>query len=118
MEILEQGPKNTLYMHPKAIRALESAEPPVKERLKDYLASLANPNLRRTNAKPLRNSDCSSYPSGQVSERIIFYTENEGDSEVVYVCEIFSAHDDYDRTLKRGVRSQDYEGGAFERWDF
>lgn len=105
-------------MHPKAIRALESAEPSVKEKLKGYLESLANPNLRSTNSKPLQNSDCSSYPSGRVSERIIFYTDYDGDDEVVLVCEIFPAHDDYERALKKGVRSQDYRGDKFERWYF
>lgn len=118
LEILYGAPKNTLYMHPKAIHALESAEPSVKEKLKNRLESLANPNLRHNNAKSLEKSDCSSYPCGGVSERIIFYTENEGDSEVVYVCEIFPAHEDYERALKKGVRSQDYKGGAFVRWDF
>ncbi|MGQ9656442.1 MAG: putative CRISPR-associated protein [Fimbriimonadales bacterium] len=117
LEIFYGGSKNTLYMHPKAIRALESAEPSVQQKLKDRLASLANPELRRGNAKSLHNSDCFSYPSGGVSERIIFYTEKEGNNEAVYVCEIFSEHDDYERALK-GVRSQDYRGGKFERRDF
>lgn len=113
-EIVRGGPKNTLYMHPKARRALESAEPSVQQKLKDRLASLANPQLRKTNMKPLDRSDCFSYPSGGVSERIIFFIKDDA----VYVCEIFLAHDDYERALERGVRSQDYERGRFEQWDF
>lgn len=102
-----------LFLHLRARRALDSAEPSVRQVLHERLKRLRHPELRRQNSHSAHNSDCLIYPSGHVAERILYYLDERGN---VRVCEVFWAHNDYEDALREGVYRVHYSRDEFEEW--
>ncbi len=102
-----------LFLHRRALQALDSAEPSIRQVLKERLKRLRNPELRRQNSHSVHGSDCLAYPSGNVAERILYYTDEQGN---VYVCELFWAHTDYEKALTEGVWRAYYRREECEQW--
>lgn len=102
-----------LFLHLRARRALDSAEPSVRQVLQERLKRLRNPELRRQNSHSAHHSDCLVYPSGHVAERILYYLDEKGN---VRVCEVFWSHKDYEDTLNKGVYRAHYRREEFEEW--
>jgi putative CRISPR-associated protein (TIGR02619 family) len=102
-----------LYLHQRAVRALDSAEPSVRQVIHERLKRLRNPELRKQNSHSVHGSDCLVYPSGNVAERILYYMDEHGN---VRVCEVFWAHTDYERALAEGVYKNGYSREQFEEW--
>lgn len=102
-----------LFLHQRARRALDSAEPSVRQELRERLKRLRNPELRRQNSHRAHQSDCLVYPSGHVAERVLYYLDEEGN---VRVCEVFWSHKDYEDALNEGVYQKNYPREEFEEW--
>lgn len=102
-----------LFLHERARRALDSAEPSVRQLLRERLKRLSNPELRRQNSHSTHRSDCLVYPSGNVAERILYYLDERGN---VRVCEVFWSHKDYEDALNEGVYRAHYAREQFEEW--
>lgn len=102
-----------IYLHQRAIRALNSAEPSVRQVLHERLKRLRAPEMRKQNSHSVHGSDCLVYPSGNVAERILYYLDERGN---VRVCEVFWAHSDYEKALEDGVYKASYSRDLFEEW--
>lgn len=102
-----------LFLHQRARRALDSAEPSVRQVLRERLKRLRNPELRRQNSHSAHQSDCLVYPSGHVAERVLYYLDEKGN---VRVCEVFWSHKDYEDALNEGVHQKNYPREEFEEW--
>lgn len=102
-----------VYLHQRAIRALDSAEPSVRQVLRERLKSLRVPEMRKQNSHSVHGSDCLVYPSGHVAQRILYYLDERGN---VRVCEVFWEHSDYENALAEGVYRAHYPSEQFEEW--
>lgn len=102
-----------LFLHERASRALDVAEPSVRQVLRERLKRLQNPELRRQNSHSAHRSDCLVYPSGNVAERILYYLDERGH---VYVCEVFWSHKHYEHALDDGVYRANYPREEFVEW--
>ncbi|GIV17708.1 MAG: hypothetical protein KatS3mg022_3143 [Armatimonadota bacterium] len=102
-----------IYLHQRAVRALSSAEPSVRQVLYERLKRLRAPEMRKQNSHSVHGSDCLVYPSGNVAERILYYVDERGN---VRVCEVFWAHSDYENALAEGVYRAHYPREQFEEW--
>ncbi len=102
-----------IYLHQRAVRALDSAEPLVRQVLHERLKRLRVPEMRKQNSHSVRGSDCLAYPSGNVAERILYYTDERDN---VRVCEVFWDHSDYENALAKGVHRADYPDEEFHEW--
>ncbi|MCS6950468.1 MAG: putative CRISPR-associated protein [Armatimonadota bacterium] len=110
---VEAAPPTPLYLHQRAVRALESAEPSVQQTLHQRLKRLRVPEMRKQNSHSVHGSDCLVYPSGNVAERILYYVDERGE---VRVCEIFWNHSDYEKALAEGVYRAHYPREQFAQW--
>jgi putative CRISPR-associated protein (TIGR02619 family) len=99
-----------LFLHQRAVRAMSSAEPSIRDVLRERLKHLQNPERRRQNSHSVHGSDCLVYPSGNVAERILYYEEDGN----VWVCEVFWSHRDYETALAEGVYRLHYPREQFE----
>ncbi|MGC8783132.1 MAG: putative CRISPR-associated protein [Armatimonadota bacterium] len=102
-----------IYLHQRAVRALNSAEPSVRQTLHERLKHLRVPEMRKQNSHSVHGSDCLVYPSGHVAERVLYYLDERGN---VRVCEVFWAHKDYEKALAEGVYRAHYPREQFEEW--
>ncbi len=102
-----------LYLHRRAVHALDSAEPSVRQVLHERLKRLRVPEMRKQNSHSVHGSDCLVYPSGNVAERILYYLDERGN---LRVCEVFWTHTDYERALAEGVYRTHYPREQFEEW--
>jgi len=102
-----------VYLHQRAIRALDSAEPTVRQVLRERLKRLRVPAMRKQNSHSVQGSDCLVYPSGHVAERILYYVDEQGN---VRVCEVLWSHRDYEIALAEGVYRLHYPREQFEEW--
>jgi len=110
---VEALPPTPLFVHPHAQRTLDTAKPSVREALRQRLKRLRNPEMRRQNSHSVHGSDCLVYPSGNVPERIVYYTDEHGD---VYVCEVFWVHSEYENALAQGVWRKQYPPEECQQW--
>jgi putative CRISPR-associated protein (TIGR02619 family) len=102
-----------LFLHQRAVRAMNAAEPSIRNVLRERLKHLQNPERRRQNSHSVHGSDCLVYPSGHVAERILYYVDEQGN---VRVCEVFWSHRDYETALTEGVYRLHYPRDQFQEW--
>lgn len=102
-----------LYLHQRALHMLETAEPSVRQALRERLKRLRVPEMRKQNSHSVHGSDCLVYPSGKVPDRILYFEDEHGN---VRVCEVFWSHTDYEDALAQGVYRARYPMEQFAEW--
>jgi putative CRISPR-associated protein (TIGR02619 family) len=103
--------RKDVFLHKNARRVLERADENTKQGLHKRISKLGIPELRRQNSESKHNSDCLVYPTGNIPERIVYFTDED---ERAWVCEIFASHNDYERRLDKGIYRKDYPEDEFE----
>lgn len=105
-------PPAPLYLSPPALGAIQGLDPHARARLEGLLGKLRNPLVRRSGAEAKQGTDCLVFPRGRRAERVLFYEEGGQ----VFVCEVFTDHQDYERALARGVWRRNYSREGFRPW--
>ncbi len=103
---LDEAKAETLWLSPQAGKALMTSIGNERETLEALLVKLASPAWRTAHKKPFKSSDIPVYKIGAVPQRVAAVVRDGK----VYVCRLFSIHDDYEHKLT-GV----YEAG--EKWE-
>lgn len=102
-----------ILLSSQARATYERTSPEIRRSFDRTLQKLRLPELRRSNADRVHNSDCLVFPKGHRPERIFFFEGSEGR---VHVCEV-SRHNDqsYERLLTAGVHRKQYT--QFSAWE-
>lgn len=107
----EKGAKQ-IDLSPSAQKALSQATGIQELALKRLLVKVSDPIWRSMHIHPVQGCDLEVYKPGNVAERVFCITGQDR----VKVCELFSDHDVYERSIAKCRRSH-YEQSTFTPWD-
>lgn len=109
---LDEQESAQLLLAPGVARRLDKASPAEQERMDMLLNHLRNPLWRQQHRHAFQGTDLAVFKPGSTPDRAAAFLEGNR----IFVCELFTNHDEYERVLK-GCQRNDYEKADFLPWD-
>jgi hypothetical protein len=103
-------------LSPSARRKLESATGLDRHLMSYWLDRVRSATWRAKKRHTFHGTDLEVFKPGDTSYRLAGWIERNGNTEIVYIAELYSDHDHYERELPGRFRSH-YDRREFQRFD-